>query len=313
MVLDASHRVEAGLTPVAVANLTLPGNITAAVSLEWISLQAKHALGWAREGWGGHAAGSYFTHVNPVPNIANLSDEGAVAAMDSMRAATEFVRAHGGTNVVEVLPSWSEAWERFIKPQARPVGTMQVLANRLWPTRLFETATDVESVVGFTQYLSQQQGMDPRTTYIPADSPFLVPGSGEGYDTNTSAHPSWYSSLWNYGDGPSIAWNSSYKDRLQAVIQATEMNEQAAEVIGPGSGAYLHETTYFDVDWRRSFWGPNYEGLLEVKAKYDPDMLMKCWKCVGFEESHMSHNRFPCQSKLQVDVDDFFKSLATSG
>lgn len=307
VVLDASHRVEAGLTPVAVANMTLPVNITAATSLEWITLQARHALQWGKEGWGGHAAGNYFTHVNPVPRLANMSDDGAAAAAESMRAATDFVTAHGGTSVVEVLPSWNEAWERYIKPEARPVGTMQVLADRLWPKRLFETDDGVNSVIGFTEYLYQQQGADPRTTYIPADFPFLVPGSEEGYDTNTSAHPSWYSSLWNYGGVVAMAWNSSYEDRLQAVIQVTEMNEQAAEVIGPGSGAYVHETTIFDVDWRQSFWGANYEGLLKVKEKYDPDMLMKCWKCVGFKEAHMRDNAFSCQGKLQVDADQFLE------
>ncbi|KAJ4385728.1 hypothetical protein N0V93_010158 [Gnomoniopsis smithogilvyi] len=311
VVIDVSHRVEAGLTPVAVANMTLPANITAEVGLEWIKLQAQHALQWGKEGWGGHGAGSYLTHVNPTPSIANLSDEGAVAAADSMRAATDFVRAHGGTSVVEVLPSWNEAWQRYIKPEARPVGSILVLADRLWPRRLFETDTGVESVVNFTEYLSQQQGVDPRSTYIPADFPFLVPGSGEGYDTNTSAHPSWYSSLWNYGGMVSMAWNSSYEERLQAAIKVTEMNEQAAKVIGPGSGAYVHETSIFDVGWRQSFWGSNYEGLLKVKQRYDPDMLMRCWKCVGFEESQMRDNSFPCQSKLQVDADSFFKRLAT--
>lgn len=309
MVLDASHRVEAGLTPVAVANMTLPGNISASVGLEWVTLQAKHALQWGRDGWGGHAAGNYFTFVNPLPQFANLSD--VASAAESMSVATEFVRAQGGTSVVEVLPSWNEAWEKHIKPETRPVGNMLLLAGRLWPQRLFEIQEDVEKVVDFTNYLAQEQGADPRATYIPADFPFLVPGSEADYDTNTSAHPSWYSSLWNYGGLVTIPWNSSYDDRLQAVIKITEMNEQAAKVIGPGSGAYVHETTIFDVDWRQSFWGPNYGGLLKVKQKYDPDRLMRCWKCVGFEESDVGNNAFHCQGKLQADADSYFLSSSS--
>lgn len=294
--------------------MTLPGNISAAVGLEWVTLQAKHALQWGRDGWGGHAAGNYFTHFNPLPKYANLSDEGgAVVAAESMRAATEFVRAHGGTSAVEVLSSWNEAWGKYVKPETRPVGNIILLADRLWPQRMFETEADVKSVVNFTTYLAQEHGVDPRTIYIPTDFPFLVPGSEAGYDTNTSAHPSWYSSLWNYGGFVTVPWNSSYDDRLQAVAKITEINEQAAQAIGPGSGAYVHEATPFDANWRQSFWGPNYKGLAEVKTKYDPDGLMKCWKCVGFEESDIGDNAFHCQGKLQVDADNFSstKHLAT--
>lgn len=296
--------------------MTLPSNISAAVSLEWITLQAQNALQWGRDGWGGHVAGTYFTHFNPLPKFANLSsndddddvdeqDGGVAAAAErSMRAATDFVRAHGGTSVVEVLSSWNEAWGKYVKPETRPVGNILLLADRLWPQSKFETEADVKSVVNFTTYLAQEYSVDPRTIYIPADFPFLVPGSEAGYDTNTSAHPSWYSSLWNYGGFVTMDWNSSYEDRLQAVTQVSEINEQAAQAIGPGSGAYVHEAFAFDANWRESFWGPNYQGLTEVKNKYDPDGLMRCWKCVGFEESNIGDNAFHCQGKLQVDADN---------
>lgn len=36
--------------------------------------------------------------------------------------------------------------------------------------------------------------------------------------------------------------------------------------------------------WQDAFWGPNYERLLSIKQKYDPDRVLDCWKCVGFEE-----------------------------
>lgn len=300
IVLDASHRVEAGLTPVAVANMTLPANLTADVAVEWLALQAREGLRWGRMGWGGHAAGRYLTHVNPMPSIANLSDGGAAA--ESMRAATEFVLAHGGMSVVKVLSSWSEAWETYVKPEARPVGGMSVFGQRLWPQRLFETEEGLGKIAGYVESLAEQ-GSDPRATYIPADFPFLVPGSSAGYDTKTSTHPSWYASLWNYGAIGTLAWNSSYADRLAAAVRVLGMNELAGQIIGPGSGAYVHETSYFTIDWRESMWGPNYERLLEVKKKYDPDMLLRCWKCVGFDESEVNEPIFKCQGKLQVEAE----------
>lgn len=51
----------------------------------------------------------------------------------------------------------------------------------------------------------------------------------------------------------------------------------------PGSGSYVNETDYFEPSWQRSFWGTNYEELLRIKRKYDPDNLFTCHHCVGSE------------------------------
>lgn len=301
VVLDATHRVEHAPMPIAVANMTLPADISAGVAVEWIALQAKMGLAWGREGWGGHGAGKYLTHVNPLPQFANMSDGNASAAAQSMRGATEFVTAHGGTSVVEVLPSWADVWAKYIKPQARPVGGLTLGGGRLWPQRLFETEEAQETVLGFVKRIAQR-GIDPRSIYIPADFPFLVPGSSSGYDTDTSTHPAWYTSLWNFGGLQSLAWNSSYRDRLQAAVNVTEMSEMAKELTGPEGGAYVHETNPFTLDWNESFWGPNYGRLLQIKKKYDPDMLLRCWKCVGFENPDLDAPMFNCQGILQKHI-----------
>lgn len=140
----------------------------------------------------------------------------------------------------------------------------------------------------------------------------MVPGSSGGYDTNTSAHPAWYSSLWNYGGGASLAWNRSYRDRLQALVNLTEVSERARELTGPESGAYVHETNPVTPDWRESLWGPNYGPLLRVKKKYDPDVLMRCWKCAGLENSDMGGGGeafgCQCQAMLQGHMKAIFSS-----
>jgi FAD/FMN-containing dehydrogenase len=51
----------------------------------------------------------------------------------------------------------------------------------------------------------------------------------------------------------------------------------------PGTGSYVNETDYFEPDWQQSFWGENYQRLLEVKRKYDPEGLFYCHHCVGSE------------------------------
>ena len=301
VVLDATHRVEP-VMPIAVADMKLPSNASEDVVLGWIALQAQHGLSFGRQGWGGHAAGTYLTHVNPVPAIANLSDGGA-AAKNSMKVASDFVLSNGGASVIEVLPTWNEAWQKYIKPAARPVGSIQILGTRLWPQAMFETQEGVDTIVGYVRNLAQF-GARPANAYIPADMPFLVEESNVGYDRNTSTHPAWYSSLWAYGGRAAIAWNSTYEERLQAVVDLTRSTELAEEVIGPGGGAYVHESNVFTKGWQESYWGSNYDRLLEIKNKYDPDTLLNCWKCVGFKEDSVSSEEFKCQGRLQMELED---------
>jgi FAD/FMN-containing dehydrogenase len=52
----------------------------------------------------------------------------------------------------------------------------------------------------------------------------------------------------------------------------------------PGAGAYVNEADYFEPNWQETFWGTNYQKLLALKRKYDPDGLFYCHHCVGSEE-----------------------------
>jgi FAD/FMN-containing dehydrogenase len=60
----------------------------------------------------------------------------------------------------------------------------------------------------------------------------------------------------------------------------------AAEVakVVPEPGSYLAETSYFERDWQKSFWGSNYPRLRQIKDKYDPDGLFFVHHGVGSED-----------------------------
>jgi FAD/FMN-containing dehydrogenase len=51
----------------------------------------------------------------------------------------------------------------------------------------------------------------------------------------------------------------------------------------PGAGSYVNETDYFEPSWQQEFWGANYQRLLAIKEKYDPEGLFFCHHCVGSE------------------------------
>lgn len=67
--------------------------------------------------------------------------------------------------------------------------------------------------------------------------------------------------------------------------QARQVHDAMAELrkLVPQPGSYVSESDYFEPDWQHAFWGANYERLLAVKRKYDPDRLFTVHHGVGSE------------------------------
>ncbi|KAI1473141.1 FAD-binding domain-containing protein [Daldinia caldariorum] len=306
VVLEATHRVEP-LMPVAVASIKLSPNGTAETSLEWIELMARESLAWGKQGWGGHAAGTYLTYMNPTPEIANLTDGGG-AAKGSMRTASDFALAHGGSSVIEVLPNFLDVWNKYVLPGAlTTAGVTRVLATRLIPRKLFSDEAGIAKLMDFMK-AAQALGFDPRNFYCPADTPFVADAMtklavGNHTRPMTSVQPAWYNSLWDISTSLKIVWNASYAERLKNMTAMTRATLLAEELTGTDGGTYPNEANPFTPNWQQSWWGENYASLLQIKKKYDPKGLLKCWKCVGFEDEDISSDRFSCQGKLQLDVD----------
>ena len=70
--------------------------------------------------------------------------------------------------------------------------------------------------------------------------------------------------------------------RSEAEAVTAAMNE--IRNLLPRVGSYVWETDYFQPHWQEAFWGDNYERLLAVKAKYDPDGLFFLHHGVGSED-----------------------------
>jgi FAD/FMN-containing dehydrogenase len=70
-------------------------------------------------------------------------------------------------------------------------------------------------------------------------------------------------------------------DARRARVQAAMTALRAA---APDTGAYVNECDYFQPDWQRAFWGPNYPRLSRIKRRYDPDGLFIVHHGVGSED-----------------------------
>jgi FAD/FMN-containing dehydrogenase len=59
---------------------------------------------------------------------------------------------------------------------------------------------------------------------------------------------------------------------------------QSLRIVAPRAGSYVSESSYFQQDWPRAYWGEHYAMLSEVKRKYDPDGLFFVHQGVGSQE-----------------------------
>jgi hypothetical protein len=60
-----------------------------------------------------------------------------------------------------------------------------------------------------------------------------------------------------------------------------EVRSDLEALLGANAGSYANEGSYMELNWPERYWGSNYQELLVLKEKYDPDGLFTCYQCVG--------------------------------
>ncbi|KAI1337935.1 hypothetical protein F5Y15DRAFT_425368 [Xylariaceae sp. FL0016] len=302
VVLSATHRVEPRM-PIAFADIHLPSNATSGDALDWVALLLEESLQWGIDGWGGHVGGTFVTHFNPLPA---LTGDNGTKARAAFQRASDFALKLGGTSNVAVYESFIEPWDEFLLPQDSNLGgRLGFTSSRLLPTELFADEAGRQSIIDYMKS-AQALGFDPLSFYTPVTTPFVADESQKDIDEakkGTSVTPAWYGALWHFETSARwSAWDSSYAERLEKLTALTNVTKQSEVLGGPNGGSYYNEANPFTQDWQNAWWGENYERLVETKKKYDPDTLLKCWKCVGFEEEDVALPRFSCQGKIQMDI-----------
>lgn len=75
-------------------------------------------------------------------------------------------------------------------------------------------------------------------------------------------------------------------DLAGARKSARDIDKAMSELkkVAPRSGSYVAESNFFERDWQRSYWGPNYGRLRAIKRNYDPSGLFFVHHGVGSEE-----------------------------
>lgn len=82
---------------------------------------------------------------------------------------------------------------------------------------------------------------------------------------------------------PGVAGHEPDVGLARGQAQALARAGAVLRALVPDAGSYLAESDYFEADWPRAFWGPQYERLRAVKARYDPEGLFFVHHGVGSE------------------------------
>jgi FAD/FMN-containing dehydrogenase len=82
---------------------------------------------------------------------------------------------------------------------------------------------------------------------------------------------------------PGVAGHEPHAALARSEARALMLAMDELRRLAPAPGSYVAESNYFEPDWQHSFWGENYQRLLAVKSRYDPDGLFFVHHGVGSE------------------------------
>jgi len=83
---------------------------------------------------------------------------------------------------------------------------------------------------------------------------------------------------------PGVPGHEPNATEATACIRGVRAAMDELRAIVPNGGSYVSEASYFDSDWQRQYWGPNYGRLKRIKTTYDPHGLFIVHNGVGCED-----------------------------
>jgi len=242
------------------------------------TILADNGLRWANEGWGGFSMAGVVILINP-----GLSKNETAKSMNPLiqfgkRLQSEGVA--GAATTVTEFSSWFKFFDTFTKAHVAVVGSSLALASRLISKNNFKTSSDRSALVsGLLAADAATPGL-----IILISAPFSFPSNGQ-----TSVTDAWRSSVYHVTVVSPWNWNASIEEK-KGHYSAVSRSIDHLRKLTPDA-AYLNEADVYEPRHEVAFWGKHYPELLRIKKKYDPDHLLDCWQCVGWNPKS---SRFAC-------------------
>ncbi|KAH8883264.1 FAD-binding domain-containing protein [Thozetella sp. PMI_491] len=128
-----------------------------------------------------------------------------------------------------------------------------------------------------------------------------------GQQNTNAVLPAWREALMHVG--LAMEWSFDPSDWGQMLANQALMTKTiipAIEAITPGSGAYINEADFQQPNFQEVFFGSNYDRLLEIKRKYDPDGLFWSLKGVGSEAWVVREDGHMCPALHRMEFSELF-------
>ncbi|KAI9929557.1 hypothetical protein MW887_001030 [Aspergillus wentii] len=85
----------------------------------------------------------------------------------------------------------------------------------------------------------------------------------------------------------------------QMLVNQRRMTDELVpqlEAVTPGGAAYQNEADFNQPEWKETFFGDNYDGLLDIKNKWDPENFFYVLKGVGSDSWSVSESGRMCRA-----------------
>merc|ERR1712130_1086517 len=93
--------------------------------------------------------------------------------------------------------------------------------------------------------------------------------------------------LYQFAEDNNITFNNS--PNQSTINRAFGTAHEVANILAgvpPNSGVYQNEADTFQDNHEQVFWGQeNYDRLLSLKKEMDPNNILTCWQCIGYDAS----------------------------
>lgn len=259
----------------------------------FMTAHAQHQIAWSAELITGQ--GDYGPKGINMDLVLPYNDDGS-----KLKAATaSFARFVSNISDIHIYQNNYTLFENYTgylsysaadATATEPAGIFSLLASRLMPRTLFNSSQGIESLVNAViegMEKVAKLGLPTTGAQIVLETPVSTPDQ----DGKTSALPAWRDALWHVihvGE-----WAEALTPAAQEITTETylEILDPLKE-LSPGGGAYFNEAHWGEPQWQKTFFGKNYEKLLEVKDQYDPTHIFDCWKCVGWRGEQESVQSF---------------------
>ncbi|KAK7453989.1 hypothetical protein VKT23_011501 [Stygiomarasmius scandens] len=197
--------------------------------------------------------------------------------IDEVNALTSSLRSHldvlgiNYTYAIASFPGFRSAFAGIPGFQDEPIGTFN-FGGRLLPRELFTNSSL------------------PKTVQVLRN---ITAAGALGYDISMkatvkdrNAPPNAVLPAWRNAEKLLITlvpWNdtATHEQMLAARSLVTNVIDPPLRQLAPNSGTYLNEANSDEPDWQQAFYGENYDRLLSIKDKYDPEQMLYGSTAVG--------------------------------